>query len=77
MCREPGAGGRGRSVIVEEVALAANSINEILDELEVMGAEGNRRRFLIRAALASIRGLQVLSDEPFVTHTTAYLADLG
>jgi hypothetical protein len=63
--------------MVEEVALAANSINEILDELQASGTGGSRRQFLTRAALTSIRGLEVLSEEPFVTDTTAYLANLG
>jgi hypothetical protein len=66
-----------RRLIVEEVALAANSVNEILDKCQVLGNRRNRRQWLNLAALASIRGLRVLSEEPFVTNTAGYLNDLA
>jgi hypothetical protein len=56
--------------IMVEVALAANTVETVLDELLVLGNRKNRRKYLELAVLASVRGLRVLSEEPFVVDPT-------
>lgn len=62
--------------ILIEVALAANNVETILDELFVLGNRKNRHQFLELAVLSSLRGLRILCEEPFVINPDQYLADL-
>jgi hypothetical protein len=59
-----------------EVAIAANQVEVTLDELLVLGNKKNRRQYLELAVLASVRGLRILADEPFVLDPDAYLTEL-
>jgi hypothetical protein len=59
-----------------EVAIAANQVEVTLDELLVLGNKKNRRQFLELAVLASVRGLRILADEPFVLDPDGYLTEL-
>jgi hypothetical protein len=65
---------RSTTLFVREISQMVNDLDLILDDFEVQDDKRNRGRLLERAVLLSIRGLNVLVQEPFVTDPDQYLA---
>jgi hypothetical protein len=61
------------TLLVKEISQMVNDLDLLLDDFEVQDDKRNRGRLLERAVLLSIRGLNVLAQEPFVTSPTDYL----
>jgi len=61
------------ALFVREISLMVNDLDLLLDDFEVQDDKRNRGRLLERAVLLSIRGLNVLVQEPFVTNPDEYL----
>jgi len=64
---------RSITLFVKEISQMVNDLDLLLDDFEVQDDKRNRGRLLERALLLSIRGLNVLVQEPFVTSPTDYL----
>jgi hypothetical protein len=63
---------RSRGLFVIEISQMVNDLDLFLDEFEVQDDKRNRRRLLERSVLLSIRGLNVLVQEPFIGSTNEY-----
>ena len=64
------------AMILEQVLLEAHSLDLIIDEYEVTGNRGERKRLLERGLQTSIRGMEVLINEPFVQDPRRYVHDM-
>ena len=63
---------RSRGLFVIQISQMVNDLDLFLDEFEVQDDKRNRRRLLERSVLLSIRGLNVLVEEPFMGSTNEY-----
>jgi hypothetical protein len=67
---------RSRGLFVIQIALLVNDLDQLLDEFEVEDNKEDRRRLLERSLLLSIRGLDLLQQEPLVASPDTYLASM-
>jgi hypothetical protein len=63
-------------LFVIEIPQIVNDLDLLLDEFEVQDDKRNRRRLLERSVLLSIRGLNVLTREPFIENPDEYLVSM-
>jgi len=63
-------------VIVAQVLLEAHSLDLILDEFELTGKHKDRERLLGLGLMLSVRGLDVLIEEPFVRDPQSYVENM-
>jgi hypothetical protein len=64
------------SLFVIEISQIVNDLNLLLDGFEVQDNKRDRRSLLERSVLLSIRGLEILRQEPLIDNTNEYFVTM-